>query len=544
MGELRDRLFATLGELTLPQLRAFWAARHPLVWALALTIGVVGAFGILGFRLAIGYVQWLWLGNSSENVVGTLASFRAPWIVVAGPTLGGLVVGLIIWKFIKERRAHGISDVIEAGGLHRAHISLRTGIASAVTSAISIGSGASVGREGPAVHLGATIAAFLDRKFHLSPAARRVLLASGAAAAVSASFNAPIAGVLFAHEVILGHFALSAFVPTVLAAVAATLITRIWLGDFPAFILSQQQIASYWEFPAFALLGVVCGLVAVCFQLTLMTADWSARRFTMPLWLRPAVGGLAVGLMALTVPQVLGVGYEATNLAIKESYGLVWLLVLLVAKTVATAISLASRFGGGVFSPSLYIGAMAGGAFGIIAGSAAPDYASSYGVYALLGMGAVAGAVLGAPISTAVIVFELTGGYELTIALLLSVSIASMIMQGLLGKSFFDWQMSQRGVFLGEGSHLRIVRTWTVREFMTKLTPQEIAEPPELFDRPPVIPSDTLEMALRTFDEGGYTRLAVFDKRTDGALLGWVDQVEALAAYNKALIEANVEEHK
>ncbi|MEM9470848.1 MAG: CBS domain-containing protein [Pseudomonadota bacterium] len=119
-----------------------------------------------------------------------------------------------------------------------------------------------------------------------------------------------------------------------------------------------------------------------------------------------------------------------------------------------------------------------------------------------------------------------------------------MIMQGLLGKSFFDWQMSQRGVFLGEGSHLRIVRTWTVREFMTKLTPQEIAEPPELFDRPRLIPSDTLEMALRTFDEGGYTRLAVLDKRTDGALLGWVDQVEALAAYNKALIEANVEEHK
>lgn len=544
MGELRDRLFATLGELTLPQLRAFWAARHPLVWALALTIGVVGAFAILGFRLGIGYVQWLWLGNSNENVVGTLASFRAPWVVVAGPTLGGLVVGLIIWKFIKERRAHGISDVIEAGALHRADISLRAGLVSAVASAISIGSGASVGREGPAVHLGATIAAFLDRKFSLSPAARRVLLASGAAAAVSASFNAPIAGVLFAHEVILGHFALSAFVPTVLAAVAATLITRVWLGDFPAFILSEQHIASYWEFPAFALLGVVCGLVAVCFQLTVMTADWSARRFTMPLWLRPALGGLAVGMMALTVPQVLGVGYEATTLAIRESYGLGWLLILLVAKTVATAISLASRFGGGVFSPSLYIGAMAGGAFGIIAGSAVPDYASNHGVYALLGMGAVAGAILGAPISTALVVFELTGGYELTIALLLSVSIASMIMQALLGKSFFDWQLSQRGVFLREGSHLRIVRTWTVREFMTKLTPEEIAEPPELFDRPRLILSDTLEMALRTFDEGGYTRLAVLDKRADGVLLGWVDQVEALAAYNKALIEANVEEHK
>jgi CIC family chloride channel protein len=544
MGGLRNRLFTALGDLTLPQLRIFWAARHPLVWILALLIGVAAAFAILGFRYAIGYFQWLWLGNTNENVVATLAAFKEPWVVVAAPTIGGLIVGVILWKFVHARRAHALADVIEAAALHNSNISLRTGLVSALISSISIGAGASVGREGPAVHLGASVAAFLDRQFNLEPAARRVLLASGAAAAVSASFNAPIAGVLFAHEVILGHFALSAFVSTVLAAVAATLITRAWLGDFPAFILSDQHIASYWEFPAFALLGVVCGLVAVCFQLTVMSADWTARRFTMPLWLRPAVGGLAVGLMALGVPEVLGVGYEATNLALRESYGLGWLLTLLVAKTVATAISLASRFGGGVFSPSLYLGAMAGGAFGIIAASAVPDYASNYGVYALLGMGAVAGAILGAPISSALIVFELTGGYELTIALLLSVSIASMIMQGLLGKSFFLWQLAQRGVFLGEGAHRRIVRTWTVRDFMTQLTPEEMDDPPDLLDRPRLIPSDTLEMTLRTFDEGGYTRLAVFNKREGGLHVGWVDQIKALSAYNKALIDANVEEHR
>ena len=187
---------------------------------------------------------------------------------------------------------------------------------------------------------------------------------------------------------------------------------------------------------------------------------------------------------------------------------------------------------------------MAGGAFGIIAASAFPDFASSYGVYALLGMGAVAGAVLGAPISTAVIVFELTGGYELTIALLLSVSISSMMMQGLLGKSFFLWQLAQRGVFLGEGPHLRIVRTWTVGDFLKPLSEQELSNPPVLEDRPKLIPSDTLENALRTFDEGGYTRLAVFDKRQDGKHIGWADQLAALATYNTALIEANVEEHK
>ncbi len=544
MGDLKDRLLSTLGGLTLPQLRAFWAAKHPLVWALALMIGVSAAFAILGFRLAIGYIQWLWLGNTQENVVATLAAMRAPWLVVLAPTVGGLLVGLILWKLMPTRRAHGIADVIEAGALFNSRIPLRTGLTSALVSAVSIGSGASVGREGPAVHLGATVAAFLDRQFNLSPAARRVLLASGAAAAVSASFNAPIAGVLFAHEIILGHFALSAFVPTVLAAVVATLITRAWLGDFPAFILTGHEIVSYWEFPAFALLGLVCGLVAVCFQLAAMTADWSARRVTMPLWLRPVLGGLAVGCLALGVPEVLGVGYEATTLALRENYSLTWLLVLLVAKTLATAICMASRFGGGVFSPTLYIGAMAGGAFGIIAASAFPAYASSYGVYALLGMGAVAGAVLGAPISTAVIVFELTGGYELTIAILLSVSIASMVMQGLLGKSYFQWQLAQRGVFLGEGPHLRIVRTSTVRDFLRPLTPEELAEPAALEDRPKLIPTDTLETALRVFDEGGFTRLAVFDKREGGEHIGWADQVAALATYNRALIEANVEEHR
>ncbi len=544
MGGLRDRIFAALGELTLPQLRAFRAARHPVVWLLALLIGVVTAFAILAFRKLIGYVQLLWLGNANENVVATLAALRDPWVVVSAPTIGGLVVGLIIWKLVQERRAHGIADVIEVSALYNSEISLRTGLTSALVSAISIGSGASVGREGPAVHLGATVAAFLDRQFNLTPASRRVLLASGAAAAVSASFNAPIAGVLFAHEVILGHFALSAFVPTVLAAVVATLITRVWLGDFPAFILSEQHIASYWEFPAFALLGVVCGLVAVCFQLTVMGADWTARRVTMPLWLRPAVGGLVVGLMALGVPEVLGVGYEATTQALRESYGLEWLIVLLICKAVATAICIASRFGGGVFSPSVYLGAMAGGAFGIIAATAVPEYASNHGVYAMLGMGAVAGAVLGAPVSSALIVFELTGGYELTIALLLSVSIASMVTQGLLGRSYFLWQLAQRGVFLGEGAHLRIVRTWAVRDFMTRLAPEEMGDPPVLEDRPQLIPSDTLERTLRAFDEGGYSRLAVFDKREGGVQVGWVDQVEALSAYNKALIEANVEEHK
>ncbi len=544
MDGLKASIFRFLSERTAPSLRAMWQSRQPLTWLLALIIGIAAAYAILGFRWLIGAIQYLWLGSEHENVVATLASLREPWVILLALVCGGTVVGLILQFASPSRRSHSIADVVEARAVRGAHISLREGLTSACVSAISLGSGASAGREGPAVHLGSTIASFLERRFKMPAAARRILLACGAAAAVSASFNAPIAGVLFAHEVILTHYALSAFVPTVIAAVAATLLTRVHLGDFPAFIIPDLHIMSYWEFPAFALLGIVCGLVAVGFQLSVMTSDWAARKVDLPVWFRPILGGALVGMIALVVPEVLGVGYEATNLAIREKYTLAFLFVLLFAKTIATAITLSSRFGGGVFSPSLYLGAMAGGAFGIIAAQVFPEYASGYGVYAVLGMGAVAGAILGAPISTAMIVFELTGGYEMTIALLLSVSIASMIMQTLLGQSFFDWQLATRGLYLGGGPHRRIMRTLRISDFIAPLTEEERASPPEISeDAARLAPNDTLEVALRAFDATGKTRIAVFsDEQPDQ--IGWAEYAKAITAFNNALIEANIEEHR
>ena len=545
MNGLKARILKFFADRTVPSVRAMLASRQPTVWLIALVIGAVGAYAILGFRWLIGAVQWLWLGHESENILSTLAGFRGPVVIMSALIIGGLVVGLLLRFATETQRTHGIADVIEAEAIHRANIPLRRGLNSALISAVSLGAGASAGREGPAVHLGAAIASFLERQFDLPNSARRVLVACGAAAAVSASFNAPVAGVLFAHEVILGHYALSAFVPTVISAVIATLITRIHLGDFPAFIIPEYHIASYWEFPAFALLGIVCGLVAVGFLTTIMTSDWLARRVELPIWIRPVIGGALVGLIAIFVPEVLGVGYEATNLALREKYSLTFLFVLLFAKTVATAITLASRFGGGVFSPSLYLGAMAGGAFGVIAASVFPDYASSYGVYAIIGMGAVTGAVLGAPISTALIVFELTGGYEMTIALLLSVSISTIITQALIGQSFFGWQLASRGLYLGDGPHKRIMRTWRVSDFITNLTPEDADNLVELRPEDPrLTQDDTLEVALRLFDTTGSTRIPVFDTMNMERQIGWADYNKAITTFNAALIEANVEEHR
>ncbi|WP_436637772.1 chloride channel protein [Microbaculum sp. FT89] len=542
IGLLR-RGIGLVGDWIAPNVRVFIGSRQPVVWLTAIVVGIAAAVGAIVFRLGIAVFQLPWLGTMSEHVV-TAARAAPWWMVLLAPAAGGLIVGLILQYFMPGKRVEVVADVIEARALPSHQLTMRVGLGSAFISALSLGSGASAGREGPVVHLGATIAAALTRLLSLPMAARRTLLGCGVAAAISASFNAPIAGVLFAHEVILGHFAPTAFVPIVIASTVAAVISRTWFGDFPAFVVPHYQVTSYWEVPAFALLGLTCGLVAILFQFGLIGTDWLARRTPMPLVLRPVVGGLAVGAIGLAFPEILGVGYEATDLALRHQLPLTIMLSLIVVKTAATAITLASRFGGGIFSPSLYLGAMTGGAFGLIAASAFPDMASSHGLYAILGMGAVAGAVLGAPISTTLIVFELTGGYALSIALLLTVSIANGFNRAIHGRSYFQWQLESRGLFLTEGAHRRIVRNVRVSDFMRPLASGETPQPIEAEETPSLRADDILEVALRRFDETGNPHLPVVSRTEPPMVIGWAHQIDALERFSKELVEANVEEHR
>ncbi|MEZ5841125.1 MAG: chloride channel protein [Hyphomicrobiales bacterium] len=524
-----------------PNLSAFLAGRQPLVWLLAIVIGLgTSAFAIL-FRVAIGVFQIPWLGTMSENV-WTMALATPWWVILAAPTVGGLAVGLFLQFVQPGKRPSGVADVIEARMQGGRDLGFWPGLGSAFLAALSLGSGASAGREGPVVHLGATVAATLCSAFHLPAATRRTLLACGVAGAVSASFNTPIAGVLFAHEVILGHYAMRAFVPIVLASVTGTVLSRFWFGDIAAFAVPPYQITSYLEVPAFALLGLVAALVAVLFQFALIGTDWVARHVDVPLWQRPVVGGLMVGTIGIFAPQILGVGYQATNAALYNWLSLSTMLMLIVLKTAATAITLASRFGGGIVAPSLYLGAMTGGAFGVIAAAAFPDMASSQGLYAILGMGAVAAAVLGAPISTAVMVFELTGGYALTLALLLAISISTGLTLAIHGRSYFHWQLEMRGLILQEGPHRQLVRTVRVAAFMSPLGPDG-GPMPDLAEGVRLKSDDTLEKALRTFDETGGAAIAVAAPDAPDRLVGYVEHVKALAYFNSTLIETSLEEH-
>lgn len=527
-----------------PNLRVFFEHKQPLVWFLSVLIGLSISAAAILFRESIGIIQELWVGTRSERVLSFLHE-KPAWIIIAAPTIGGLIVGGILHFFLPGKRAGGVADVIEAKAHGGKSLSLRTGLGSALATVISLGSGASAGREGPVVHLGATLASQLYRRFQLQTAERRTLLACGVAAAVSSSFNAPIAGAIFAHEVILQHYAMSALAPVVISSVMGTILSRLYFGDMAAFIIPDHQITSYWEFPGFALLGLTCAIVAICFQFSLIIADWVARHIPIPTWVRPAIGGVLIGLIALVFPAIMGVGYEATDMALKNLLPLTTLLLLLVAKTAATAITLASRFGGGVFSPSLYIGAMAGGAYGLIAASVFPDLASSQGLYSILGMAAVAASVLSAPISTVLIVFELTGGYSMSIAALLTVSIATGLTQAIHGRSFFHWQLEMRGLVIKDGMHKHLIRSVHVSDFMRPLS-EEDGHP--LFDAEQgsacLYENDTLEHALRIFDAGGHFRLPVVDNRDNVTIIGWAHHVHGLRYFNAALIETSEEEHR
>ncbi len=544
MPEIIRRLPSLIVQWVRPNISMFRSTRQPQLWMVALLIGLCVSVAAILFRELISIVQFAWLLDRSENVAS--AARKMPWIVILlVPAGGGLLIGIAL-TFLEAKRAGGAADVIEARARGGRNLAFWPGVGSAIITASSLGFGASAGREGPMIHLGATISSSIGQAMRIPAWGQRTLLACGVASAISASFNTPIAGALFAHEVILGHYAMRSFVPIVLSSVAGTILSRQWFGESAAFIIPDFQITSYLEFPAFALLGIICAFVGVIFQFALISTDYVARNIEIPLWLRPAIGGLMVGAIAVYYPEVLGVGYEATDQALHNKLPILLMISLLIAKTAATSITLASRFGGGIIAPSLYLGAMTGGAFGLIAAAAFPELASSQGIYSLLGMGAVAASVIGAPISTTVMMFELTGGYALTVALLLTVSISAGLNQAIHGRSFFQWQLEARGLMVQDGPHQYLVKNTRVADFMTILDEEDEPLPPHDPEDGTVtlLATDTLEHALRTFDQGGHSRLPVLDALDNTKIIGWASQVNALRNFNKALIDASEEEHK
>jgi CIC family chloride channel protein len=581
-------------------LRALISLRHLLrndhlvLSALGLAIGALTGAAIVGFRELISFIQLILFHTDSDRLFQH-AQELPWWQILLVPTVAGLVVGVIIYHFMPNQRPQGVADVIEANALRGGQISVKAGISAAITSAISIGAGASVGREGPAIHIGASASAWIGHQLHLTRSLRRTLLGCGVGAAVAASFNAPIAGALFASEVIVGHYALKAFAPIVIASVASTALSRSIFGDFPAFALDVNIITSFWEFPAFILLGLISGVIAIIFMRSIFLAQDLADKSKLPIWIRPMIAGLMVGIIALFYPQVLGIGYGATESALLMQFGFTTLVAIGVAKIVATAFSIGLGFAGGVFSPALFIGAMAGGAFGILATAVFPNLSSGAAAYTIVGMGAVAAAVMGAPISTTLIIFEMTSNYALTLGVMLAVVASSEITHHFFGHSFFNNQLKRRGVNIKEGFETEIMKSIKISQVYSedgesiamsaclqdvrhKLQQSSLGEIFVLRDggelygtvtladlsetafdhgfddlvtasdvsrlHPPVLVlSDDLEAALAVMRDTGEEHIAVVDNVQSMAFKGCVHHREVIAAYNQLLLQIRHEEH-
>ncbi|NRB20722.1 MAG: chloride channel protein [Rhodobacteraceae bacterium] len=523
-------------------------------WFIALLIGIAAGFAALFFRMGTAALQaWVYGADDVHFLHSFVQNLDWYWVLLI-PTVGGLIVGLILHHFTPDGRVRSVADVIEGAALGNGRVEVRAGLASALASFLTLSTGGSTGREGPVVHLAAVISTWVSTRIGADGLTGRDLLGCAVAAAVSASFNAPIAGALFALEVVLRHFAVHAFAPIVIASVAGTVINRMAYGDVTEFdLVTPGALQFYVELPAFLLLGMICGLVAVVLMRSIFWADaigsYMQDRLALPRWLRPMAAGVLLGLIAIWFPHVIGVGYETTVLALTGSLVLGQVILFAVVKTAAVAITMGGRMGGGVFSPSLMIGALTGLAFGLIATSILPDVSGTHTLYAFAGMGAVAAAVLGAPISTTLIVFELTGDWQIGLAVMVAVSMSTALASRLVNRSFFLTQLTKRGIHCAAGPQAYLLATIRVGTVMRPLADRRCAAAGDcavLVDRGLVLAaSASLDAAMPIFDGADVAYLPVIAQNGDSSeILGALYHIDALKAYNRALAAAAAEEHR
>lgn len=420
---------------------------------LAVIVGVVSGYAALLLRFAIEWVSLFWTGERTWLA----AAKTLPWyIYLIAPTVGGLLVGWITVRFLPGGELRGVSGVLADMVEHKARVHRHQMATETFGSAIAIGSGASLGREGPTVALGALIASEIGQRVGLSEQQLRILIGCGVAAGIAASFNTPIAGVLFALEVILADYAIATFSPIVIASVLATVVARSEVGNFPAFTVPEYHLISAWEILAYMLMGVLCGAVAAGFIKSMApTRQWLARilpdrRF------RPAAVGFIIGLMGLALPQVMSIGYGFVEDMMLERIhpellGLTlplaaFLTIILIGKLIAVVLSSAGGFPGGLFGPALFLGATVGALFGDIVHTLSPAYSESYGAYALVACGALTAAALQAPLTVMLIVFEMTADYHIMLPLMIACSVATLVARSFGRTSVFTEALEERGI--------------------------------------------------------------------------------------------------
>jgi chloride channel protein, CIC family len=456
------------------------ASRLGLV-AMALFVGAGAGLAAAGFRWLIFAFTWLATGRQQFGQQGRVASLHLPflgiWFFLLIPVVGGLIYGPLIQRFAKEARGHGVPEVMVAVAENGGRIRPAVAAVKAVASALCIGVGGSVGREGPIVQIGSAFASTLGQGVRMSENRLRILVACGAAGGISATFNAPTTGLFFGFEIILREFSLDALFAVILSSVAADLVSQAFFGSAPFFsaVPHDLLVRHDYAYLLVAVLGVAAGFIGWGFKTALYKLEdlvdrlWTGR----PEWARPAVGGVALGALLLALPQMYGVGYPVVDKAV-AGHTVLWLLVILMlGKIIAVSLTLSIGGSGGVFAPSLFTGAMAGMAFGVIVEHLFGPIVNSPAVFGVVAMGAVFGAAAQAPLTAIASVVEMTDNFTLILPVMLAVGIATAVSKRLSYGSIYTTKLLRRGVDIERPKPVNVLQLLTVSDAMLPLPTED-----------------------------------------------------------------------
>ncbi len=427
-------------------------------------IGIIGGIGAVGFRTLIETLQEFTIGDHLHILQ---AVTDLPWQKrLLLPVAGGLIVGPLVYFFGRETKGHGVPEVMEAVALRGGKIRPRVMFLKTLVSAVTIATGGSVGREGPIVQIGSSVGSAFGQWLGVSQDKLKILVACGAAAGIAATFNAPIAGVMFSVEIILGNYAIATLVPLIMSSVMATIIGRWYFGDIPAFEIPTYGLTSGWEIVPYIILGIMTGVLAVGFVKLLYGLEDFADKIPVKGWIKTPLILFLIGLMVLQFPQVYGVGYDTITQVLKGETVWYLLLLLIPVKMLATSITLAAGGSGGIFAPSLFLGAVFGGLFGSLMQFLFPDFVVSSGAYAVVGMSAMVAGTTHAPITAFLIIFELTGDYKLILPIMICSILATFIASLLKKDSIYTMKLTRRGVDLTKTAEVSVMQTTKVKDVM------------------------------------------------------------------------------
>jgi chloride channel protein, CIC family len=444
VGILRSwmEFFVIRGEKYLMKLLGYLQTSETIFLLLfANIIGVGAGFAAILFRMMISFFQNLFFSQGQH-----ILSFLGSYYVIIIPSIGGIVVGLLVHFFARETKGHGVPEVMLAVATGGSKIRPRVAAMKALVSSICIGSGGSVGREGPIVQISSSLGSALGQLFRLSEDKKRILVACGAAGGIAATFNAPLAGIFFALEVILREYGTRYFSSVVLSAVAATVISRTFLGTSPAFVTPPSVVFNSWDILFYFVLGFLAAFTGWIFIKILYKCEDLFDSIKIPSFVKPAMGGLILGAIGLYFPQIFGVGYSSIEQTLNGHSGALLVFGLIGLKIIATSLTLGSGGSGGVFAPSLFIGAMLGSSFGSLIHLIFPLIPISPGAYASVGMAAVFAGAAQAPISAILILFEMTGDYKIILPLMITCVISTLVLKRISKDSIYTLKLRRRGI--------------------------------------------------------------------------------------------------